>query len=234
MVFNFLLLLIIAGCGGENLIQEEIEKDIDQVMTLLDSAYEESRELREEENVVLEKFNDKYIVGKFLLNDGTEYEMNDLEKEIANDIQDLKHLTVPEETLENEEDLYTIIKKRVVENLKATEIPAELKGQYPTYEIYSGLHPQIKEDANVIIDVFDPIVNGTTNNIDRSLIDKLDVFISKYDEMSFEIEGKQYLVNDEGWDVLYTIMELKKEIENGGLTSNVKVLFNETKESLSE
>lgn len=125
IIFNFLLLLFIAGCGGKNLIQEDIEKDIDQALLLLDTAYEEKRELNEKELAVLDKFNDNYKVGKFLLNDGTEYEMNELEKEIVQDIEGLKHLTVSDETLASGEDIYTTIKIRVDENLKATEIPPE-------------------------------------------------------------------------------------------------------------
>lgn len=234
IIFYFLLLLLIAGCGSENLIQDDLEKDIDQVILLLDTAYEEKRELNEEEAAVLDKFDEKYTVGKFLLDDGTEYEMNELEKEIATDIEGLKLFTASEETYGNEEDLYTTIKKRVDENLQATEIPAELIGQYPTYEPYSGVHPQIKEEAIEIIGIIDPIVNGANDNIDKSLIDKLDIFIGKYEKMSFEIEGKQYEVNDDGFDVLYTFIELKKAIENGDIPSNVKVLFNNTKDSLNK
>ncbi|MEK4085004.1 hypothetical protein [Psychrobacillus sp. FSL K6-1415] len=232
IIFNLLLLLIIAGCGDENLIQDDFEKDIDQAILLLDNAYEEKRALTEEETTVLDKFNDKYILGKFLLDDGTEYEMNELEKEIAIDIEGLKNFTEPSEIRVGEEDLYTTFKKGVDENLKATEIPAEIKGQYPTYESYSGIHPQFKEEANEIIDVFNPIVNGTVDNIDQSSLDILDIFVSKYQEMSFQIEEKHYLLNDESWDVLYTFVELKKAIENDALESPVKVLFNNTKEKL--
>ena len=234
IIFNFLLLFIIAGCGDGNLIQDDIERDIDEALLLLDTAYDEKRELNEEETVVLEKFSENYRLGKFLLDDGTEYEMNELEKEIVMDIEGLKLLTISEETMPSGEDIYTFIKKNVDENLKATEIPPEIIGQSPTYEAYLGIHPQLKEDANEIINIFDPIVNGTTENIGKLSKDKLDIFISTYEKMDFEIEGKHYLVNDEGFDVLYTFMELKKAIENDEIPSTVQVLFNQTKESISK
>lgn len=228
------LLLSLSGCGDESLIQEDFKKDIDQVLGSLNKAYEENRELNDEEEIVIDKFSDKYLVGKFLLSDGTEYEMNDLEKSIANDIDDLKNFTKSEEKLASEEDLYTSIKKDINENLEAKEIPEALKGQYPTYEMYQGVHPQIVEAGNEIINAFDKIVNGDSNEYNSTNMYLLNSFVKNYGERTFEIDDKSYLLNDESWNILYTFMELKKDIENGKISSYTIDLFNETKETLKK
>lgn len=233
IIFSFFLLLIITGCGNQSLIHEDFKKDIDQIIGLLDSAHEENRGLNEDEKIVSDKFSDKYLVGKFLLNDGTEYEMNDLEKSVANDIDDLKNFTESEEKLSSEEDLYTSIKKDINENLEAKEIPEALKGQYPTYEVYQGVHPQIKEDTEDVIMVFDEIVNGESTDIDTTAMYELNSFIKKYENLSFEIDGKKYLLNDESWNVYYPFRELRDDVEKGSLSTHTAELFNDVKKIVS-
>lgn len=232
ILIALILTIIVAGCGNKELIQADFKKDIDQVVNLLDTAHEENRGLNENEENVIDKFIDKYLVGKFLLKDGTEYEMNDLEKEIANEIKDLRHFTESEETLASEENLYTKIKNDMEGYLKVKEIPESLKGKYPTYEIYSGIHPQIKDDATKIINAFDKIVNGESDTYSTTDMYMLNSFISSYEEGVFEIDVKNYLVNDESWSVLYAIKNLKEDVEKQSITYNTKDLFNETKEAL--
>lgn len=217
------------SCGNQSLIHDDFKKDIDQAMVLLDSAYEENRVLNDEEAIIIDKFSDKYLVGKYLLSDGKEYEMNDLEKSIANDIDDLKSFTKSEEKLASEEDLYTSIKKDIDQNLEAKEIPGDLKGKYPTYEIYQGVHPQIKEDAEDVIMVFDEIVNGESADINTTAMYELNSFIKTYENLSFEIDDQKYLLNDESMNVYYPLEELKDDVEEGRLSPYTIELFNDVK-----
>lgn len=232
MILTFCLIL--AGCGSETLIQDDFNTDIIQVLGILDKAHTENRDLNSDEDELLNKFKNKYLVGRYYTKDKTDYEMNGLEKDLVRNINSLKHFTHSEEHLASEEDLYKKLKNDITKQLEIKEIPEELEGKYPTYEIYSGIHPQVKVDAQKVINAFDKTVNGGSNTFNSTDMYELNSFIKKYDKTDIKIDGKHYLLNDEGFSIFYTFTNLKEDVENGYITSSTITLFNEAKKKIKE
>lgn len=225
----------LSACNSEELIHSDYQKDINQALEVTDRAYEEERALTEEENELIDAFQDKYEIGKFITSDDKEYEMNVLEKQIARDIDYLDSFTEPETTLDSEEDSYTKVRNEVEKYLTAKEIPESLEGlegAYRTYEIYSGVNPSIKEEATTLVENFDSLVNGEETDVDQSEMDELNLFLGKYEGVDFEEDGKLYKINDESFTVVYALSELKKDILNGGLSGLTAQIFNDAKKEL--
>ncbi|WP_313894658.1 hypothetical protein [Psychrobacillus sp.] len=228
------LVFILIGCSSNSLIKEVYKEDVNQALEKLDNAYDEKRELNESEIELLDQFHEKYIVGKFLTKDKSEYEMNDLEKEIVREIEFMRLHTDTSEGLASEENVFESSRKRVTDYLKAKKIPEDLKDQYPTYEISYGIHPQMKEDALEVIEAFDPVINDNKNEVTPNNIAKLNVFLNTYADGEFEIDDKYYLLEDGGKNIVHAFQNLKEDLENGGLSYDTRDHFNEVKELISE
>ena len=232
-VAALILILFLAAYGSKYSLHEDFETDLEQVLPMLDKAYEENRELNEEEKKLHDKFYNKYRNGQFLV-DNEAYEMNDLEKEVTASVSTLKWFTEHEEALASEENVYEVSRNNIEEYIDKKEIPEELVGKHPTYELYSGVHPKINKDAQKIIDTFDSLINGSSVDVSPTEVALLDTFISNYGEFEFEIDEKFYLMNDEGNEILFMVEYLKEDITNGGLSTLTKDMFNDVKEMIKQ
>ncbi|WP_079479732.1 hypothetical protein [Halobacillus salinus] len=232
-----ILFLLLAGCstqsGANQLIHPNLEEDVDQVVSSLDEAYEERRSLTEEEESLVNKFNEKYELGKFS-DEGETYEMNDLEKAIVSEVNGLSIFTGVDESLSSEKDLYQSTSDNLNDFLEADEIPEGIKGEYPTYTEHEGIHPVIKSEAEDLVREFDPLVNGDEQNVDQRAFDDLKRFVNEYSGKDFEVDGEFYLINEDEMIMSYYFENLKKDIENGGLQSATITDFNSIKSLLDQ
>ena len=234
-----LVLIVLAGCSEadatKNLIHEDFKKDVDQMVNMLDKVYEEERTTNEREDGLYFKFHDKYITGSFQ-DDGKTYKMNDLEKAIVRQIQDLwiYNITEQKETLASEENEYEIAKDRLNEFLAAEEIPEEIKGKYPTYEVLDdNIFPDnFKEVVNGLIKTFDPIVNGDETDVGSSQYEGLEYFVDMYKGEGYEFMDKHYYINSNMNDIIWMFDDLKIEIDSGHIMESTINDFNTTKETM--
>ncbi|WP_208586418.1 lipoprotein [Gracilibacillus suaedae] len=232
-ILFLLLLFVVAGCSSNNLIQEDFEKDTNQILELLDTAHGENRSLNEEEDELFNDYMDKYIVGEYMSNEDAMYEMNGLEKEIVRKLRSMTLYTDESDNLESEKGYYEADKELVLEYLQAKSVPDELKDKHPTYETYDGLHPKFVEDARVLFDEFDPLVNGETNEFYSEQVEDLDDFLINYAGEGFEVDGKHYLTNEDMNEINTALTFLQMDIEEGSLQPDIQRLFNEAKETIA-
>jgi len=224
------LLLFLAACGNEQVIHDDFKKDVEQILPVLEVAYEDRRTLNEEEASLYDQFHEKYGIGQFVDSNGETYEMNDLEKAITDEINHMRIFTDAEETLASEEDIYQQSKDKVDEYLEAKEIPEELKGIYPTYALYDGIHPEVRASAQEIINSLDDVVNGNNDDVFANQIEMLDNFITRFEGGSFEVAEEKFKLNDEGYEVLNMVKNLKSDFDSGQLMTTTVEEFNQIKE----
>ena len=234
-----LVLIVLAGCSEadatKNLIHEDFKKDVDQMVNMLDKVYEEERTTNEREDGLYFKFHDKYITGSFQ-DDGKTYKMNDLEKAIVRKVQDLwvYNLMEQEETLASEKNEYEISKKKLNKYLSAEKVPEEIKGEYPTYELLQDkIFPdQFRSDVNNLLELYDPVINGTESNIGNDRYNPLTSFLDKYKGEGYELDGKYYYITSNMYDVIFMFDDLKIEIDSGHIMESTINDFNTTKETM--
>lgn len=228
------IIIVLIGCGSKYSLHEDFKADLDQILNIIDSAREDKRKLEDEEYDLISMFQEKYEVGQFIDSDEKTYEMNDLEKAITHEIPTLKLFIDSEETLASEKGMFDKSRESIDEYLETKEIPEDLVGKYPTYEMYSGIHPQIKADAKKIVDEFDIVVNGPETDIDSTQMNLLYTFKNDYGKVEFKLDDKSYLVNNDSFFVVYMIEELIKDFEEGSLTSLTVDNFNRVKDLINE
>lgn len=130
----FVLSACSASADGE-LIHDDIRSDTDQLLKITEKANEEKRELEVNERSLFDDYKYKYYVGKFYDgNSNSEYEMNDLEKELVRRVSSLALFVNPSESLSSEKSGYDVFRENVDELLDAEEIPDELVDKHMTYE----------------------------------------------------------------------------------------------------
>jgi len=234
-----LVLIVLAGCSEadatKNLIHEDFKKDVDQMVNMLDKVYEEERTTNEREDGLYFKFHDKYITGSFQ-DDGKTYKMNDLEKAIVRQIQDLwiYNITERKETLASEESIYKIAKGQLNEFLAAKNIPDDIKDKYPTYEVLDDkvFPDNFKKAVNGLIKTFDPIVNGDETDVNSSQYEGLEYFVDMYKGEGYEFMDKHYYINSNMNDIIWMFDDLKIEIDSGHIMESTINDFNTTKETM--
>lgn len=93
------------------------------------------------ERSLFDDYKYKYYVGKFYDgNSNSEYEMNDLEKELVRRVSSLALFVNPSESLSSEKSGYDVFRENVDELLDAEEIPDELVDKHMTYEKQNGVN----------------------------------------------------------------------------------------------
>ncbi|QKY69686.1 hypothetical protein [Lentibacillus sp. CBA3610] len=236
--------LVLVGCiGQESLIHEDLQKDIDQIIPIIEDVHNNDEEMSNDEYNLYEDFYDKYIIGKFTTSNGEEYKMNDLEKAIIREINTMQifaySVTDSEMTLESEgninDDLYNEAKENFEKYTSMDEVPDELEGEYPVYTQKEGKYPSMfVEDVNKIIEMFDPVVNGSETNIENNEYVALTNTIEKYTGEGFEHNDKHYLINFDMNNIIINFDRLKDDLEQGELTYEVMNLFNNVKQDIND
>lgn len=228
-MFVLVIILLLAGCGNKSLINNDLKKDTEQVLEALDLAYEEDRELNETEEELFQVFRDKYISGMFLYKDKA-YEMNDLEKNLIREIVTLRLLAEQEAVLASEKSGYEEQREIVADRLNSKEIPEELKGKYPTYQIQNEPHPEFIKDTKWLIGQLDGLMSeGTVDDFDSKLLTD---YLDKYGGEGFEVDGNHYLHSDESLEMYMVFWAIEYDLEQGALKGYTKDGFFNLKEEL--
>lgn len=119
----FVLSACSASADGE-LIHDDIRSDTDQLLKITEKANEEKRELEVNERSLFDDYKYKYYVGKFYDgNSNSEYEMNDLEKELVRRVSSLALFVNPSESLSSEKSGYDVFRENVDELLMQKKFP---------------------------------------------------------------------------------------------------------------
>lgn len=218
--------LFLAGCGSEYTLHDDFEMDLNQVLEVLDKAYEENRTTDEKETEITEAFVNKYEVGQFKTDD-EKYEMNDLEKAIVSEVKYMRLFTDYKETLASEKSEYEKSRDKINTYIKEKEVPEEFKGFFKTYELReSNIHPTVKEDTQELIRSFEGLVNGNEYDVDSSLLVKLDDFIKKYESGEFEVDEKDYLMTDDERRAIIMAKDLQSDLNEEIISVEIKDDFN--------
>ncbi|WP_272033042.1 hypothetical protein [Oceanobacillus kimchii] len=228
-----ILSILLTGCG-EYSLNDVFEKDLEQVLGILDEAYENNRELTDDEYDITKQFDRKYGHGQFDNNDNV-YVMNDLERAIAEEVSILYLFTDSNKgTLESEKTFYEESRDKIDKYLNEKDIPEKLKGSFKTYEIRSSsdIHSQFKNEALEIMDSFEGLVNGSETTVYFDYEIALDEFIEKYESNDFEVDGKNYLLTNDERNIFYMAKKLKEDIDSNVISSYTVTSFNSIKEMI--
>ncbi|MBM7554085.1 hypothetical protein [Thalassobacillus pellis] len=234
-----LTFLVLAACPDSHaeswgLIHYDVKKDSLQILSILDQAFKEKRPLHKNEREVLDKFQDKYKAGTFIDTDGDKYRMNDLEQAIINQLNMMRRFTDPDRPSPGRGNPYKQDRKIVLSYLSAQEIPDEIKGLYPNYEIHNGLHSSVKEDSLDVIQSLEPYMFGGDNNdIAPHKLKSLNDFIVTYRSGKFKAGSKVYLLSDKGHTIYRTFLLLKRQIDNGSISDEMSVKLRDIKKLLN-
>lgn len=211
-----ILVLGLSGCG-EKLIHDDFKVDMEQVLETLDKAYEENRELTQDEGSLLERFREKYIKGDFNTDSGV-YEMSDIEKKLVRDISSLRIFTKHNEPLASEKTVYENVREGIEELISVKEVPIDIKGKYPTYEIQNETNEVFLEDTRKIVGKLFYLTYDHSDSISESLLDELEDYIEKYRGDGFEVGGVHYLHNDETDEIYLDLWSVFLDLEEGTLS----------------
>ena len=231
LLFILFIPLFLAACGKNSLVHEDFRTDLIQVLEKTDVAYEENRELTEDEKNLLDKFEEKYTLGWFDV-DGERYEMSDIEKEITSIVEPLHFFTKHDEPLASEVTAYEYSKDEIEKYLEMNSVPEELVGRYPTYEVQKGLHPQFLEDSKEMIKNLNPMVNER-DTIYQQEYNKLQNYLDKYGSDGFEVDGTHYLHNEESNEIYMVFWSIGYDIDEGALKTWTADSFDELKTKLN-
>jgi len=230
---------LLAACSttsdaSETDINPEFKSDVDQILEMTDSAYEDRRDLNEDEIKLFDQFTDKYLLGRFTDSEDNEYVMSDAEKVIANDISKLDYMTSVEETLSSEEDVYEGTRKLIDEYIESGEVSETYKDYYPTYQEQIGLHEGFKKHSQQLFETFDPVVNGTQNALLPNEEMVLENFLIDYSGVGFEYDNEFIAHNEESKKVYNSLQDLQIDLEIGSLSVEMRDTFNEAKSFLND
>ncbi|MBT2215848.1 hypothetical protein KK120_08800 [Virgibacillus dakarensis] len=251
---GFILLLV--GCGDSDALSSDFAADAEQVLPIIKEAHKEQDDYSEKELDLLVKFNKKYKLGQYQKSGEDEYyEMNDVEKAVYHEIVTMylyavemdreKETAVLASEKDTEVDEYKKAKETLEELTKIDSIedlPKEFKNKYPTYEVVEEVYPeQFKKDIKNLLNVYEPIVDGTKSKVNNKEWDPLIDFLNQYkgDAISYPIDYKQngdhYLINDSMRDAIETFSDLKLGIDAGHImqsTIDELISIKETFETL--
>jgi len=228
-IFAIFILLILTACGND-LIHDDFKSDLNQVMEVLDQAYEDNRELDSAEEQLLDTFDNKYLMGQFSTDDGN-YEMSDIEKEIVRKISLMRMFTEHDEPLSSEETLYEMTKDEIEEYMQMKEIPEDLEDKHPTFEKQEETHPKFVEDTVEVLKLLEPMIE--TGNVSQSDITAINDYLEKYNDADgFEVDGIFYLHNDETKDATLVLWAINDDIDKGTLSSGTQIMYYDLIEEL--
>lgn len=239
MFLILLFVFLLAACGNSAL-SKDFKSDVEQVLPIIEESHKNQEDYLEQERDLLKSFSDKYEKGQYIPRDKDEYyEMNDIEKAILAKVISMRLFAIEledeEETLSlasetkvnNDLDLYKIAEEELSELMKINnveDLPEDLKGKYPTYEVYQGMYPeQFLKDAKELLDLYDPVVNGIQSDVtDKEWYPLVD-FLAQYQgkdttfPIDYEQEGKKYLIDSSMREIINMFSNLRNDIDEGGL-----------------
>lgn len=247
-----LILLLLTACSNDGLLSNDFKTDIDQILPIIKEANEEQVDFTDKESDLIERFNSKYSPGQYRVEDDHYYEMNDLEKAIYHEIRRMWIFAIEPEsireraTLASEKDSRPNFFKEAEETLdelmeikSLNRLPEEFKDAYHTYEVFNGIYPeQFEQDANELLELYDPIVNGSQVDVNEKewhlLLDFINQYKgdAEYSTYDYEQDGKHYLVNSFMQRIIDVFYDLKTDIEGGTLMSETISDFNYMKEDM--
>lgn len=231
IIFSFLLIFL-SACSND-LVHEDIERDYKQIEETADEVYKSEKGSSEKQQKLFNDFYDKYVIGQFEEKNGDIYEMNDLEKDLVRKAQDLWIEAISSEFEESlsSEDEYEETKGAIREYLELDKIPEDLEGKYPTYELTNGYPQKFIDDANELFNTIDSAVNSDDPVFTENEYIPLENFISKYESLDFEHEGKHYLIDKELWDIVDLFKDIKIGVDSGYLSNETIDDFNIRKDT---
>ena len=202
----FVLSACSASADGE-LIHDDIRSDTDQLLKITEKANEEKRELEVNERSLFDDYKYKYYVGKFYDgNSNSEYEMNDLEKELVRRVSSLAVFVNPSESLSSEKSGYDVFRENVDELLDAEEIPDELVDKHMTYEKQNGVNETFVEDAKKVFNFFDEAEGTITDTY------VVDSFLQNYTSEHLKVNDTYYMHNELSDDIQFYIEMLNDQM----------------------
>ncbi|WP_368900589.1 hypothetical protein [Oceanobacillus oncorhynchi] len=251
VLFILLFVLFLGGCG-EREVSESFDQDVEQVLPIIEKVHDEQREYSENESDLLDSFYNKYRKGQYYLEEENDYyEMNDIEKAIFNKVnimymyadahEDDEDAAVLASEVEPTESIYDETAEELEELMKVKKVedlPEEYKDKYPTYEITNSVYPaQFESDAKEVLDLYEPIINGTQDSVNDKEWYPLVDFLDQYQEdesynTEYEQDGKHYLVDGMMKDVIETFNDIKTGVDEGHIPAYTIDDFNSIKEDL--
>ncbi|GIP63386.1 hypothetical protein J32TS6_19410 [Virgibacillus pantothenticus] len=231
LIFSFLLIFL-SACG-KNLVHEDIREDYKQIEEVAKEVYEKDGDADDGQFNLYNNFNDKYKLGQFEQENEEVYEMNDLEKAIVSEIQNLwtqALLGGKEETLSSETDEYTKIKKKIEDYLSAKEIPEEIKGKYTTYELVDGTPEPFKKEVKELFNLLDIPMNSDNPTFTENEYLPLVRFLNKCFGVSYEHDGKNYYIESDMRKIVDLFETIQFEVDEEYLNDSTVEEFNAQKE----
>lgn len=215
LLFLLVFILFLVGCGN-SFVHDDFKNDLEQVIEKTDLAYEENRNLSEDEEALLDRFYNKYIYGQFSSGDEN-YEMNDIEKEIVRNVNSLKFYTKHDEPLSSEKTIYERLKAEIIELLETKTVPEELVDKYPTYEVQLEMNDRFESESKSLMEELEDLIINLNISERESL--SLKVYLDKYDDIGFWVDGTHYLHNDETKEIVLLFWMINEDIEEGTLSN---------------
>ncbi|WP_121605377.1 hypothetical protein [Virgibacillus sp. Bac332] len=232
-IFLILIIVFILSACGNDLVHEDIRNDYKQIQEVADEVYESEEGSSEKQQNLYNDFSDKYIMGQFEEENGDIYKMNDLEKDLIYKVQILWGEAITSEFKEelSSEDTYEETKKAIDEYLKLDEIPEDLKGKHPTYELITGYPDKFIKDTNELFDTLDSEINSEDPVFTENEYIPLENYINKYKGVDFEHDGKYYRIDEELWDIVDLFKDIQLEVDDGYLRNETIDEFNIRKDT---
>src|SRR5690625_1024434 len=194
LVLYMVAILMLIGCSqSETSIHEDLVIDMDQIFEITDLAYEQNRRLNEEEMLLFDKFENKYLLGKFQSDDEW-YEMNKLERIIVREFRILSAFTEHEESLTSETSSYEHTKEVIEGIIESGEVSPEKDKDYPTYERQEDVHPKFIDDTVELINLIEPLISDGVLETSHEVA--IQEYMDKYGGDGFKVDNTNFLHNE--------------------------------------
>ncbi|MBM7554518.1 hypothetical protein [Thalassobacillus pellis] len=200
LLLTFLVLVVCPPSYAKSfgLIHYELREDVNHMLSILDEAHAEKRPLQKGERALFDHFQATYQAGNFLDANGEKYRMNDLEQALVYHLAIMQRFTAPASSKATRGDPYEQERNIFFSHYQAEEIPEEIKGMYPNYEIHRGLHPRLQADALQVVREVDALVRAGRISLVGKSLPAFHDFLSVYQNGKIQAGGSVYLMNKEG------------------------------------
>ncbi|KNE19022.1 hypothetical protein [Virgibacillus pantothenticus] len=230
IIFSFLLIFL-SACGND-LVHEDIERDYKQIEKTADKVYKSEKGSSEKQQKLFNDFYDKYVIGQFEEKNGSIYEMNDLEKDIIFEAQNLWIEAITSEYKENlvSGDTYKETKEKINEYLSLKKIPKELEGKHPTYELVEGTPEPFEKEVKELFNLLDIPMNSDNPTFTENEYLPLVRFLNKCSGVSYEYDGKNYYIESDMRKIVDLFETIQFEVDEEYLNDSTVEEFNAQKE----